>query len=212
MPTAFTPSKGTVVFRDFELLFLTLGFSPTDWTSITVGAMFPVTSEFNLLTAGFKQQLIRGPENKSALAITGNITFPTGSSNSDNFYYVNTNLIGSIRPAPEAGFHFALGYAGVSAKDEVYNSANNTYTTERKFEGVKSYGLGGDFVLTPNVKFIAEIIGGGLLDKMDNLSILTVGFRLHGKKISADIAGIRPLNKDSGDLIFWPLVTIGYHF
>lgn len=34
MPTAFMPPKDSVAFRDFELLFLTLGVSPTSTTSI----------------------------------------------------------------------------------------------------------------------------------------------------------------------------------
>ena len=33
LPTAFTPPKGSLVFRDFEVLFLTLGYSPTASTS-----------------------------------------------------------------------------------------------------------------------------------------------------------------------------------
>src|SRR5690606_31186917 len=79
MPTAFLPPQGTLVFRDFELLFLTLGWSPTASTSIVAGAMFPITSEFNALTAGGKQGLYLSRDGATGLAVAGNITVPYGS-------------------------------------------------------------------------------------------------------------------------------------
>ena len=57
LPTAFLPPAGSFTFRDFELFFMTLGYSPSARTAISAGLLFPVSSEVQVLTTGIKQNL-----------------------------------------------------------------------------------------------------------------------------------------------------------
>jgi hypothetical protein len=45
------------------------------------------------------------------------------------------------------------------------------------------------------------------------VGVFTIGFRLHGTRLSADIAGFRPVtDEDMGDLFLYPLLNVGYRF
>lgn len=47
----------------------------------------------------------------------------------------------------------------------------------------------------------------------ESIGVLTLGFRLHGTRLSADIAGFRPVvDAGMGDLLFYPLLNVGYRF
>lgn len=217
MPTAFTPPARSFMFRDFELLFLTFGFAPTASTTVTGGFLFPITSKVQLLTAGFKQKLWEGKG--SAVAVTGNITNPVGEFMDDIGYLVNANLVAGFRaPNPLGasdgfGAHIALGYLGNQEIDEEYNSSNGEYSTRKRWSGKHTLGVGAEFRLTRNAKFIGEFLNTAPFGNDDDFDggLLTLGFRLHGNRLSADIAGLRPILSDNPEGLFlWPLLVVSY--
>jgi hypothetical protein len=196
MPTAFTPPKGSIVFRDFELLFLTLGYSPTSSTSIVAGAMLPFTPDFNALTMGIKQGVYQ--KANGAIAVAGNVTVPVSSGISEAGFIWLLNAVGSYRFGDQVGVHLAAGGIGAQGRGE-------------SVQGV-SFGAGTDLRLTPHIKLLGEILHGGTtFDPGSNGTLVNFGIRIHGERISADIGGVRPL-EDMGDLWFIPLVSVGYRF
>jgi len=196
MPTAFTPPKGSMVFRDFELLFLTLGYSPTNTTSIVAGALFPISPEFNAITVGIKQGVYQ--QANGAVALAGNITVPVGREINDAGFLWLLNAVASYRFADQVGVHIAAGGIGAQGRGE-------------NVQGF-SMGLGTDIRLGPHVKLLAEVLHGGTtFDPGSSGTLLNAGIRIHGDRLSADIGGMRPL-EDTGDLWFIPLVTVGYRF
>jgi hypothetical protein len=199
MPTAFLPPQGSVVFRDFELLFLTLGYSPTATTSVVAGAMFPVSDEFNALTVGVKQGVYQNETATNALAVVGNVTVPVGRNIDEAGFLWLANFVGSHRFKPGFGVHAAVGGVGLQGKGASEQSL--------------SLAVGADYRLTSNVKFLGEVLRGGTsFDPGSSLTLINVGFRLHGERLSADICATRPLGDNIGDLLFIPLINVGYRF
>lgn len=212
LPTAFTPPRGSFVFRDFELLFLTFGYSPTQSTSITGGFLFPVTTEAQLLTLGFKQQLWHDAAGSTAVAVTGNWTKPVGELADDGMTFLNGNVVAgrrfSLANGNEAGMHAALGYLGISETQTDFNGSEDT-----EWRDSFSYGFGLETTITPHVKLMGEYLSAAPFDPDNDFStgFLTVGFRLHGSRLAADIAGIRPItDEDLGSFFLWPLLVVSY--
>lgn len=199
MPTAFLPPRGSIVFRDFELLFLTLGFSPTATTSIVAGAMFPISTEFNAITLGVKQGVYQNKSATSAVAVVGNVTMPIGSSINEAGFLWLLNVVGSQRVTEGFNVHAAVGGIGAQGSGE-------------NVRGM-SFGLGTDYRLTKNVKFLAEVLRGGVsFDPGSSATLINAGFRLHGERLSADLCAMRPVGEEFGGLAFIPLVNVGYRF
>ncbi len=199
MPTAFLPPKGTVVFRDFELLFLTLGYSPTATTSVVAGAMFPISADFNALTFGVKQGLYQDAEARNAVAVVGNVTVPVGREINDAGFLWLVNAVASHRVKPGFGVHAAAGGVGVQGRGASEQSL--------------SLAAGFDVRLTGHVKLLGEVLRGGTsFDPGSSLTLANIGIRLHGDRLSADIAAMRPLDEGLGDFLFIPLINVGYRF
>jgi hypothetical protein len=218
MPTAFTPPARAFSFRDFELFFLTLGFSPIDATAITVGFLFPITPELQVLTAGFKQRLWQDPDGLKAVSLTGNVTKPVGELNSASLLLANSNLVAGWRNQAGAGAHAAVGYlAARSEEDDDYYNSESIYVERKTHEwkGSLSYALGAECRVTPHAKFLGEYLSAMPFDADGdfNAGLLTVGFRLHGDHLSADIAGTRPIvSADLGSFFMWPLLVVSYRY
>ncbi len=199
IPTAFLPPQGSVVFRDFELLFLTLGYSPTASTSVVAGALFPVSADFNALTFGVKQGLYQDDEARSAVAVVGNVTVPVGREINDAGFLWLVNVVASHRIKPGFGVHAAAGGVGVQGRGASEQSM--------------SLAAGFDVRLTGNMKLLGEVLRGGTsFDPGSSLTLANFGIRLHGERLSADIAAMRPLDQSLGDLLFVPLINVGYRF
>jgi hypothetical protein len=202
LPTAFTPPARSFTFRDFELFFLTLGYSSTDATSFTGGFLFPISSEVQVLTFGFKQRVIQSQDGLGALAVTGNFTKPIVDG-SGSALLINTNLVAGKRTAGGAGVHAALGYLGAQTDDGDWN-------------GAFSFGFGAEGRLTPHVKALAEFVSAVPAGKDFDINggLLTLGIRLHGDRLAADIAGTRPMIKGESaeGLLFWPLLVVSYRY
>ncbi len=201
MPTAFTPPAGTWSFKDFELLFLTLSYSPTASTSVSVGAIFPINpSQFELFTFGVKQQLFAAPDGQSAVAVDADLITPTGENVDGNYSVWTATLIGSLESQGMIGVHGAVGMMGSFNAEADGN--------------VLTLALGTDFRLTPHAKFIAEYLRGSVTNVDGSVSAINVGFRIHGERLSADICGVRPIveDQDFNGLFLYPLINIGYRF
>ncbi|MBW8890510.1 MAG: hypothetical protein JF616_22385 [Fibrobacteres bacterium] len=159
MPTAFLPPAGAFSFRDFELLFLTFGYSPGERTALSVGFLFPVLPGLQVGTIGLKRNLW-SDGSRAALSITGSLTKPLGDGPPDDVgIFANSNLIASKRfegsdGEEYFGMHGAIGYLGHRER---------------------------------------------------------YGFRLHGERLAADIAGLRPFTGTGvGKIILWPLLVVSY--
>jgi hypothetical protein len=199
MPTAFLPPQGSIVFRDFELLFLTLGYSPTATTSVVAGAMFPISAEFNAITLGVKQGVYLSNAANTALAVVGNITVPLGRDINEAGFLWLLNAVGSHRVAQGFNVHAAVGGIGAQGRGESVRGL--------------SAALGSDYRLTNNVKVLAEVLRGGVsFDPGSSATLINAGFRLHGERLSADICAMRPVGEDFGGLLFIPLINVGYRF
>jgi hypothetical protein len=210
MPTAFLPPAKAISFRDFELFFLTLGFSPTAMTSLSAGFLFPISPDFQLLTAGIKQRVWEAPDGRLALALTGNFTKPIGNLEFGSTFLLNSNLVGGYRSETGSGVHLAMGYLGARTVDEDYDG-DESY----EWNGSFAFALGGEARIGPHAKFIGEFLSAlpvGTGADVDG-GLLTVGVRIHGERISADIAGTRPITEsDLGSLLLWPLLVVSYRY
>jgi hypothetical protein len=210
MPTAFLPPAKVFSFRDFELFFLTFGYTPTAMTSLSAGFLFPISPEFQLLTAGIKQRLWEAPDGHLALALTGNFTKPIGDMDLGSSFLLNSNLVGGYRNGTGSGVHLAMGYLGARTVDED-SRGGESYD----WNGSLTFAIGAEGRIGPHAKFIAEYLSAlpfGVEADVDG-GLLTVGFRIHGERISADIAGTRPLtDSDLGSFFMWPLLVVSYRY
>jgi hypothetical protein len=215
LPTAFTPPARAVTFRDFELFFLTLGYSPTDATSLTAGALFPISPEVQVLTAGIKQRLWHSRDGMSALAVTGNITKPIGDFVDDSPLFMNSNLVYGNRNETGSGIHAAVGYLAARQETEEYDSRSGTYRDVQEWNGGYTWGIGAEGRLTPHIKAIGEYVSAAPFGDAADFDggLLTLGVRLHGENLSADIAGTRPITEgDLGSFIFFPMLVVSYRY
>ena len=97
-----------------------IGLDPTDATSLTVGFLVPISSEFQILTAGAKQRLWQSADGLTAAALTAKVTKPFGELGDDMSYILNSNLVVGKRTGNGYGFHAALGYLGARTIDSVF--------------------------------------------------------------------------------------------
>ena len=75
--------------------------------------------------------------------------------------------------------------------------------------------MGAEARLTPNAKVIGEYLSAvpfGADADIDG-GLLTLGFRLHGDCLAADIAGTRPIpDSDMGSFFMWPMLVVSYRY
>ena len=201
LPTAHTPARGSVIFRDFQLVFLTLGYSPTSTTTIVIGGLFPIFTNFNVLTFGVKQGLYNNPQDGLAFAVNGNVSIPISSTIEGNNFVWYASGVASYRIAEAVGIHGSVGIIGAGSSHDSENIRNALI------------GAGLDWRLSRSIKFISEFwTGVTLFEDVNNVSLLNFGIRIHGEHLAADIAAMRPLGAGDSELFLIPLVTIGYRF
>ncbi len=222
LPTAFTPPGNTGHFKDLELYFLNFGFSPTASTQLTGGFLFPITLNYQYLSAAVKQRLFQfdTDSSRTAIAVQGELTHPTGdASNSFAESYGVTLAIShrattSTQPFSDAiGIHALIGYSWAKVVSRTYSYYPPRETNHWKSQ--LSLGAGTELRLTKHVKAMAEYMNAAPLnlyaDNQEFEGMVTFGIRIHGAKLAADIAAIRPLTSDDlGSIFVWPLLTISY--
>lgn len=218
IPTAFVPPKHTWYFKDFELLFLTLGFTATSMTAFNIGVLFPVSSEFQILTLGFKQQLFVSKDQSRALAITGAYTQPLTELDDFTSYGV-VQAVASFCSDQGSGLHLSAGVKAISTVEYVFSRSGGSpyyYGIPEKRDVVYkrlALGAGLETLMTRHSKFIVEMFNHGpFFDDTEDTKFISLGFRFFGYNLSADIAGMRPIGENLTGLLLWPFVNIGYRF
>jgi hypothetical protein len=220
LPTAFTPPRNSAHFKDLELYFLNLGYSPTAATQFTLGFLFPITLQSQFLTASLKQRVIQWDRDSSrtAIAAEGSLSKPVGDDISSFGESYSAALVLSHRAmttvgpyADGFGAHALIGYTWKEGyRREFYFSPERS-----KWTSQLSLGAGMEIRGTRHVKLMAEYMNStpfNIFNDDDEIDgMITVGLRIHGAKLSADIAGVRPLtDNDLGDFFAFPLLTISY--
>ncbi len=193
MPTAYTMPKGMAAITDIELVLIQYSAAPTEDFHISFGMGFPIVSEMvNLFTVGVKYKYV----NEKAMNVAAWVSYTPDSQvlscgNVFSFSKDNTS------------FHVSPGYI-TSYKDDV--------------EVLLMMG-GMEVSATPRTSFIIESVSGFDLtdddndDDNDDETILTLGFRLKGDRISWDLGGSRLLNsmRDS-DVFLIPFLKATFMF
>ncbi len=73
-PTPATLDKGESYFRDYELFFLNFGYSVTDELDLSLGTLFPISTEVLMLSVGAKLRLLDRETQPLGLALLGSYT------------------------------------------------------------------------------------------------------------------------------------------
>jgi hypothetical protein len=205
MPTAFMQPKGTIYFRDRELLFMNLDFSPFKRTSFSAGCLFPITFDFQMLTLGAKFQL-------AALTTeSGTIAFAAAGNAAVTMFadvpYWSAGCVMSYRSmSGRLGFHGLLGIQGsqTGRVDFLYSEESNAGWDRNIL-----YAIGTEGQITPRSKLIVELFNYAPFQDSANINYLSLGFRLFGERLSADIGAIEPLSENlSGVFLLIPYVAI----
>lgn len=190
-PTPATLAQGDHYFRDFELFILNLGTSLTDALDLSVGTLFPISSEVLMVSAGAK------------LRVLDRETGPLGLA-----------LVGSYTRLEEIRFGGVGFVAGVGDRSRSLNLAlDRTYDDDGDTDTVILAGA--DYQTSRRSKVFIEYMSSSSLleDEDDDLNgFLNVGLRLFGESHSFSLSGFRPLLDDGGSFIAWPMIMYSNHF
>ena len=191
-PTPETIGEGNRYFRNFLLFFLNAGFGVTDDLDISVGALFPISTELLSLSGGAKWRLLSRTEAPVGFALTANATV-----------------------IEDYAFGFAGGVVGAGDDERSLNVAVGRSFTEDGDDDGLVFLVGADVRLGDSTKFLIE--WGNSSDAIEDdgdafAGLVNLGIRWHGERISASLTGLRPL-LDAGDtLLFLPMTMVSVHF
>ncbi|MCK4980266.1 MAG: hypothetical protein KAS62_07710, partial [Candidatus Delongbacteria bacterium] len=193
MPSAETNPKGSSYLSNYELLYMNVGHSFSDDLHVSLGFLFPITSEFishGPMTLGLKQRLLCEPE-KYNVSLMGSYTFALAED------YSLITFGGAINyyTSPDFTFNFYLG----DMLDPKANEINHLI----------NFGVGITARTGESTKLIVEYLNGQIEDEIFD-GIFLVGVRFFGKKLSVDLAGLAPLT--GGEWFLWPFLNFTYHF
>jgi hypothetical protein len=188
-PTPETLPAGTAYFRNFELFILNFGFAPSDILNLSIGTIFPVTSELRSLSVGIKLRLTSREKHGLGLAVAASGTT------------LDQEKFGSI-----------IGIIGIGDAEKSLNlSVHRTFTDG---EGVTFFIAGGDVLAGNGFKLFAEYGNStdAVLSDEDFTGLVNVGFRIFGERTSFSLSGFRPLAEDTGSFIAFPVAMYSRHF
>lgn len=190
-PTPATLAKGDSYFRDFELFFLNYGASLADAFNLSVGTLFPVSSEVLMISLGGKLRLADRETQPVGLALTGSYT---------RLEEVKFGAVGVV--------------AGVGDRRRSLNLAvNQTFDDDGDTE--LAFILGADVQSSRRGKIFAEYMSSASLladEDADLEGFLNVGVRLFGDSHSFSLSGFRPLTDDSGSFVAFPMLMYSNHW
>jgi len=152
MPTAFQPAERNVIYKDFEVLALTLSYSPTKYTTIAGGTALPFLSEQTVNTLGFKQTIYLNRDKTFAAAVAAT-TFLPGDSLTATYTW-GSLLILSFRPGSAFGIHFAIGPTGREVK---YDNDDVVKSPGYEYESGTAFFVGFETSLSESSKLILEV-------------------------------------------------------
>ncbi len=185
MPTAYTMPTDNSYFSDYELLLLNYSYAVTPTTHISVFSLFPITPLFyETLTLGFKQKIISFEQVQTSL-------FGSYTPQSTSYSIGDVISLGQ----PSKSFHLSLAYI--------------KYSEESDADWIYMFG----FRIDPSEKtsLLIEYENTNSLIHKDYNGLISIGIRIRSTNMSWDLAGLRPLH-DTGNLIFMPLIKVGYYF
>ncbi|MDP8268114.1 MAG: hypothetical protein P9L97_05245 [Candidatus Tenebribacter davisii] len=186
MPTAYTMPAGNTYFTDYELVFLNFTFAPTNRTHVGFFTLFPVVTEFlDTFSIGAKQNYLRTESLESAawLAYTAEIE---GFS------------IGNVLSISKENSSIHLGISGL----KVLNA--------KKWEYL--FMFGGKMDISERTACIVEYETTNSVWDNDFSKFISLGVRFKGERVAWDIAGVRPLAEDTGNLLFLPYIKATVYF
>ena len=186
MPTAYTMPAGSTYFTDYELFFLNFTFAPTNRTHVGFFTLFPVTTDFlQTFSVGAKQNYYKTKNFESAawFAFTPEIE---GIS------------IGNVVSLNKKKSSLHLGISAIKGFDA------------KKWEYL--YMAGGMLDISERTALIAEYGTSNSLIEEEFSGLMLLGIRFKGERVAWDIAGVRPLSEDTGDLLFLPFIKATVYF
>ena len=190
-PTPATLAKGDSYFRDFELFFLNYGASLADAFNLSVGTLFPVSSEVLMISLGGKLRLADRETQPVGLALTGSYT---------RLEEVKFGAVGVV-----AG--------GGDRRRSLNLAVNQTFDDDGDTE--LAFILGADVQSSRRGKIFAEYMSSASLladEDADLEGFLNVGVRLFGDSHSFSLSGFRPLTDDSGSFVAFPMLMYSNHW
>lgn len=206
MPTAFMQPAHSVYFRDRELLFMNVDFSLFPRGSFTVGCLFPITFDFQMLTFGTKIQLLASTTQAGTIAIAaaGNAAVPMFT----DVPYWSAGCVMSYRSlSGRLGIHGILGIQGskTGRVDFLYSEESNT-----SWDRNMLYAVGTEGQITSRSKLIVELFNYAPFQETADINYLSFGFRIFGERLSADIGAITPMKKELAGVLLIPYVSVAF--
>ncbi|MBK7703076.1 MAG: hypothetical protein IPI34_09420 [bacterium] len=190
-PTPATLARGDSYFRDFELFFLNYGAAVSDALNLSVGTLFPVSSEVLMVSLGGKLRLTDRETQPVGLALTGSYT---------RLEEVRFGAVGVV--------------AGVGDRRRSLNLAvNQAFDDDGDTE--LAFILGADVQSSRRGKVFAEYMSSASLladEDADLEGFLNLGLRLFGESHSFSLSGFRPLTDDSSSFIAFPMLMYSNHW
>ena len=191
-PTPATLARGDSYFRDFELFILNFGLSVTDAFDLSIGTLFPVSSDVMMVSVGGKLRLLDRSESPLGLALVGSYT--------------------SLEEIQFGGVGFV---AGIGNKRNSLNlSVSRTFEGDGDTETVILAGA--DYQGTRRTKIFLEYMSTASLLEDENdddfHGFLNLGLRIFGARHSFSLSGFRPLDNDSDSLLGFPMIMYSYHW
>lgn len=190
-PTPATLPGGESYFRDFELFVLNFGFGVSDALDLSLGTLFPVSTDVFLISGGTKLRLLDRRSAPVGLALTGSYT-----------------------QLEETHFGALGGVIGVGDARRSLNLAiNAAFDDDGATETI--FLIGGDYQTARQGKVFAEYFSSSSLldDEDDSLDgFINIGFRIFGERYSFSLSGFRPLGTDSDGFIAFPMMMFSWHY
>ncbi len=187
-PTALTEPAGTWSFSDFELLLVSLHYSPTDQFSLSATTLLPITEDFPFwLLVNGKFQVIKSGNVRGVLQAA--VTYFHDRTSSVEASATAAVLGGALTYCIDSDCHSTLtGYVGAGFAHQDQSAVPLV------FSGAVAYRL------NKHVKLLVEAdsgyIAGGGIDAAANGILAWYGVRFTSKIIGVDLGFTRPICED----------------
>ncbi|TNE72832.1 hypothetical protein EP331_06085 [bacterium] len=187
MPSARVMPKGSMYFSAYQIVLMNFGYSITNTTQIGVLSVFPINADLisDTFTLGIKQQIWKRDE-KYFISIS---SFMNPGTDLAGFSVQSSNLFQDAKMQVHLNVGWLFDYT---------NTSNNAMLN----------GLGIQYNFSKKTAFIGEVLSASnsSLNLKESIEFMTVGIRWRSDYIMFEVAGFRPLEAGTGDLILWPLL------
>jgi len=203
-PTALTDPAGTWTVSDYELVLLSIGYSPTDQLSLSATTIPPITDDIPLwLLFSAKYQLLK--QGRLRLAVQGALSYfhdnDSSSSSSDSFSAGDLGGAATLCLDDDCNSHVS-GFVGAALARDTNSSV--------------PFVASGTIVaaLGKHVKLVGEVDSAFIVGKVNDVAngaLIWYGLRFTSQAVGVDVGFVRPIDVgDSGLLLGIPVVAISY--